>query len=88
MLQCIVTKGHFPANQGRIKKATNGHIGATNPPPSLSFSRNGEHSRYTTALYKDRDRVSVCFLDCTLVTMHCIGEGGLFLWRTLPLSKK
>ena len=28
VLQCIVTKGHFPANKGRIKKATNRHIGA------------------------------------------------------------
>ena len=61
--QCIVTKEHFPANKGRIKKATNGHIGAIGLQPSLSFSRKGEHSRYITALYKDRDRVPVCFLD-------------------------
>ena len=61
-IQCIVRKGYFPANPGRIKKATNGHICAIGPPPSLSFSRKGEHSRYITALYKGRDRVPVCFL--------------------------
>ena len=61
-IQYIVIKGHFPTYQGRIRKATNGHIGVIGPTKSLSFSRKGEHSRYITALYKDRDRVPVCFL--------------------------
>ena len=36
-VQCIVTKGHFPANKGRMKKATNGHITAIGPPTVPHF---------------------------------------------------
>ena len=56
-------------------KYRNSQISANSPPPSLSCNKKGVHSRYITTLYKDTDRLPICFLFGTFHTTHCSQQG-------------